>query len=542
MRIASLLALFAAAYVGLAEPASAQNAPGALDAAEAVQVNAEGTYQVALEAFKADDYQKANRFAEKAYSQSRGTKKYGNLYGWTLLKSGRIAEAEAVYKQVYALDSSYIETIQLGAWLAYFKADAGNARKGFQQELAWVEEHRANPYYQTGRYKRSDYTFIGTIVADSNYGMGLLALGRGDISFGINYLQQASEFSAYGGRRDVLLALADAQARHGDSDGASVTLQKVSDEFGAEAVAPVLARTYLLSSNPARAVDLIAPLAAKSPGNSEYSMIQALGLAAAGRAGEADQALAKSLALSPQAFPAADLVDLVAGRSPVVRQWLSGAGRRFYEQADYSEARQLLYAPAIGGDCAAKLMAAWSNHFAGYPAYALSWFKDAEAKGCAPREEAVLGQGVAELALGHIATADKLFVQSRSINPNYGRAKVARGAVSYLRKDYVGTIKIYSANMSAIPASEQSWGWGSNALNNLAWAYYFTGNYKASEATFLKLAGYNQGRSFAGPEAGLGWSLLRQGKRNQARDRFERALSLEPNNTLAKQGLDATNS
>ncbi|CAK0769904.1 putative Tetratricopeptide repeat protein [uncultured Gammaproteobacteria bacterium] len=535
MKLVLLLATLAFSLV-LAAPVSAQEASATASRdEESVNVSAESAFEAALGAFKARDYPKAHRYAESAYRQSSNTRKYADLYGWTLLKLERVNEAVTVYNRVYALDPFYIETIQLGAWLAYARRDLTTAQNEFHREMTWVESHRSNRLYH--RYKRVDLNFIEGIAADANYGFGMLALDRGETESALAHLKTASESHNYLGRQDVFLALADAQTRKGDVAAATATLREASEKFGPEAVVPVLARTYLLSSNPAQAAELVAPLAAKSPKNPYFPMVQALGWGAAGRANEADQALAKALALSPNAFPAPDLANLVAGKSPAARQWLSGAGRRFYEQANFNGARILLYSQAAAGDCPSKLMAGWANHYAGYPAYAQGWFKDAANKGCAPREEAVLGQGAAELALGNTDVADKLFAQAVSINPNYGRAKAAQGAAAYFRKDYAGAVKIYAASLPALPASEPFWGWGANALNNLGWAYYFTGDYQKAEATFNRLNGYVRGQDLAAPKVGLGWSLLRQGKRDAARGWLDKALVLVPNYGLAKQGL-----
>lgn len=505
--------------------------------AQALSGSAESAFETALEAFKANDYTKAHRYAEYAHKTSPTTEKYGDLYGWTLLKTGRIPEAVAVHAHFKAYDPNYIETIQLGAWLAYTLRDFKTADAEFKRQIAWVDGHRATSEFRRRRYKVSDYNFIYGIAADANYGLALVALERGEMADALKLLELATSTQFYSGRKDALLALAEVQSRQGNAAGAAATMQTLTEEFGADAVAPIMARTYLLSPTPARAVEAVAPLAAKAPGNPYYPMVQALGLAASGRSAEADQALAKALALSPNAFPAADLVDMVVIKSPAARQWLSGAGRRFYDQGNFAGARFLLYSPAAAGDCPSMIMAGWSNHYAGYPAYALAWFKSATTKACAPREEAVLGQGVAEMALGHLDAADKLFVQATTLNKNYGRAKVARGAVSYFRGDYAGAIKIYTANAAAIPERETYWGWGSNALNNLGWSYYFTGDFKSAETTFGRLEGYIPGRGFAASKVGIGWALQRQGKSDQARLWFEKALALDPGNILAKQGL-----
>ncbi|MEI6557707.1 MAG: tetratricopeptide repeat protein [Rhodospirillaceae bacterium] len=513
--------------------------PVAGAATEAITVDAAGAFEIAREAFAGGDYQRAQRYAGHAFQRAPASNRYANLYGWSLLKLGRFDDALSVYQQAEALDAGAVETVQFGAWLAWFRRDLATAQARFQWERAWVEGHRHKDAFRRGRYKRADYTFIGSIAADANYGLGLLALDRGDTAAGLTFLRRATASAAYPGHRDVLLALADLQARQGDSDGAAATLQTVWDEYGALSAAPALIRTYLLSQEPLRAVPVAVALAAQAPDQPYYPLVQALGLAAAGREADADQALARALALSPEALPVPELVTLVVGASPAASRWLAGAGVRFYRRADFVSARILLFPQAAAGDCPSKLMAAWSNLYAGYPLLALGWFQDAAALRCAPREEALLGQGEAELALGHSDAADRLFVRAIAINRAYVRARLARAAVRFVRKDYAGAVRAYLGHASALPPSQPGWSWGSEALSNLGWAHYFTGKYQAAAATFQRLDRYHQGREFAAPKAGLGWALLRQGQPAAARGWFEQALRLAPHYVLAEQGLAA---
>ncbi len=503
--------------------------------------NADSAFATALEAYKLADYPRAHLFAEQAFKLAPTTKKFGTLYGWTLLKLGRFDEALAVHRQVLALDPYYIETIQFGAWLAFFRRDAETAQAGFQQELDWVDGHRQKDAFKRGRYKRADYTFIGGIAADAHYGLGQLALQREESREALRHLELAGASAAYLGRRDVLPMLADLQFRLGDVESAAATLQKAADEFGAETVAPTLAKYYLLSSEPGRAGELVAPLAERLPANAYYPMILALSLAADEQSAEADAALAKSLALSPEILPAAEVLDLVAGRHPAVRDWLASAGERFYGRANFAAARLLLYRAAVAGDCAAKLKMGWSNYYLGYPVFALDWFKGATLAHCSPPEEALLGQGMAELALGHDKSADQVFTKAVSIKPDYDRVRFARAAVSYFRKDYAGTIRTHRAYRAVLPASEPFWGWGAEAIDRLGWAYYFSGQFREAEDTFSALDHYVSGRDFAAPKVGLGWSLLRRGDTARARRWFEQALTLDPGSVLAMQGLAELN-
>ncbi|CAK0771672.1 exported hypothetical protein [Azospirillaceae bacterium] len=192
---------------------------------------------------------------------------------------------------------------------------------------------------------------------------------------------------------------------------------------------------------------------------------------------------------------------------------------------------------ALEQNCAAGRDVVWKNFQAGLYSQALAGFKERISINCPQKEESLLGQGVVELALGHYDVADKLFYQAEAVNPNYVRAKVAHGAVAYSQKKYKEAINLYSAQLPNLPPSEEAWEWGSNALNNLAWSYYFTKDYKNAAVIFEKLAGYHERTTFAAPLTGQGWAALRMDRKDEAREYFEKALKITPNYGLAKQGF-----
>ena len=193
---------------------------------------AEESFASATASFKSADYQRALHHAEAAFRQCPRSKRYANLYGWALLKAGRIDEAVAAQRQAEALDPFFIETIQFGAWLAYFRHDTEAARAGFQREMDWVDGYRHKDAYRRGRFGRDDYTYFGTIAADAGYGLGLLALERGDLAAGRAYLERAAGFAAYSSHTDALRALADIQSRLGDAEAAAATRQRLRDDGG----------------------------------------------------------------------------------------------------------------------------------------------------------------------------------------------------------------------------------------------------------------------------------------------------------------------
>jgi Flp pilus assembly protein TadD len=80
---------------------------------------------------------------------------------------------------------------------------------------------------------------------------------------------------------------------------------------------------------------------------------------------------------------------------------------------------------------------------------------------------------------------------------------------------------------------------GGNALARarLAHAHYSAGNYPDAATTYRKLVA--EYPSNLDHKTGLGWALLRMGRRAEARQLFEAALAVSPDNPNAKQGLAA---
>ena len=77
----------------------------------------------------------------------------------------------------------------------------------------------------------------------------------------------------------------------------------------------------------------------------------------------------------------------------------------------------------------------------------------------------------------------------------------------------------------------------STALSRLATAQYWSGNFADATVTYRRLsADYPSDLDY---KTGLGWSLLKSGKANDARQQFEAVLAVSPDNVLAKQGLAA---
>ncbi|MBY0431728.1 MAG: tetratricopeptide repeat protein, partial [Rhodospirillales bacterium] len=225
---------------------------------------------------------------------------------------------------------------------------------------------------------------------------------------------------------------------------------------------------------------------------------------------------------------AATFAPLVATRSALSETQL--------RRGDYRAAAATL-APLPGTDtCPLRLKTAWAAHEAGDTKTALAAFAEAGRLACQPASEPVLGQGLALLALGRLDEAD-FQIQAAARDQGNARARVARGAVAFQRKDYAGAIRLYESQRGLLPTGEVVWSWGSNALNNLGWSYFHTGDYAAAETVFATLARYNGATRYAAPLAGQGWAALKLGRTAEARQHFEASLRLAPGYEVAASGL-----
>jgi tetratricopeptide (TPR) repeat protein len=168
---------------------------------------------------------------------------------------------------------------------------------------------------------------------------------------------------------------------------------------------------------------------------------------------------------------------------------------------------------------------------------ALKTFNTLSAKKDCPKDEVLTGQGVALLYLNQLDDADSAFIKACRINPKNGRAKVARGAVAYLKGHYKDAIRIYTADMELLPKNEPVFSWGSHAMNNLGWSYLKTGHYQQALNIFTKLKKYHAKPVYPEVFNGMGWSFFYLNQYQKAKNSFEHALTLDPQNSAARAGL-----
>ena len=115
----------------------------------------------------------------------------------------------------------------------------------------------------------------------------------------------------------------------------------------------------------------------------------------------------------------------------------------YFKKGDYQRASEKLtgYLQFKQNDCEAQLMKAWCDLYLNRLSLALETFNTLSAKKNCPEDEILTGQGVALLYLNRLDEADSAFIKAYRINPKNVRAKVARGALAYLKKHYKEAIQ-----------------------------------------------------------------------------------------------------
>ncbi len=107
---------------------------------------------------------------------------------------------------------------------------------------------------------------------------------------------------------------------------------------------------------------------------------------------------------------------------------------------------------------------------------------------------------------------------------------------------YLGTYEkakdIFSKIAPRMTNGEKTWGKKSAVLSALGWSYFYTGDHDQSIQTFEQLAKVHEDDSiYADPFDGMGWNYLKLRKYEQAKEAFDKALSLAPLYASPKRGL-----
>jgi len=213
------------------------------------------------------------------------------------------------------------------------------------------------------------------------------------------------------------------------------------------------------------------------------------------------------------------------------------AGRNRYEANDLTGARghlekALRLDPELDE---ARALLGWAEFFTGATRAATMTFKTVLRR--QPTwEGAYNGLGWSRLRLNRPHLARDTFRAALDANPAYTDALAGWGLTLYELGEYAAAIPALD---EAAATLESALGRGAPEVADLhaasAWSLYRTGHFGEAAVEFERVIKARPGDP--GPQAGLGWSYLRVGRRDAARAAFLQALKLAPNSADAAQGL-----
>ena len=499
--------------------------------------HAETEFNKALESFKAERYEKAYRHVSAAGKEIPSSRKYRSLLGWIYLKQGKLKKAEEVFKGIYKEDKNDIGALQGFAWLDYRRNRLKASNKWFKKQLKWANNHLNNNYWTD--YEPADQQYIVSILSDAYYGLGLIALSRRNYSQSkamlVNALGYDNDFTGHGPIKESLGDVFYYQKKY---KKASVYYREAWAEQRDEALTIKLGwcLKFAGDSKGARKTFLEGLKTAKDRRPFLYGLI--LTDYSRNKTAKPHLYLKELIKLDPYFADTKDILRIIY-QAKSMKSLLKDFAVAFFKKGDYQRASEKLtgYLQFKPNDCEAQLMKAWCDLYLNRLHLALETFNTLSAKKDCPKDKALTGQGVALLYLNRLDEADSAFIKAYLINPKNVRAKVARGAVAYLKGHYKDAIRIYTANMELLPKFEEIFSWGSHALNNLGWSYLKTGHYQEALKVFTKLKKYHSKPVYPAVFNGLGWSYFYLKQYKKAKNAFNHALALDSRNSSAHAGL-----
>ena len=211
----------------------------------------------------------------------------------------------------------------------------------------------------------------------------------------------------------------------------------------------------------------------------------------------------------------------------------------YFEKGDFPRAHYMLtpYIHENPHDCDARLKEAWCDTYSGRLMISITEFDSILRNASCNHNQALVGRGVALFYLKMYEEAAAAFSKAASMNPDNIRARVALGAVTFMKGNYQKAIDIYFTYLNQLPKKDLYFSWSSHALNNLGWSYIYTGQYKKALEIFNRLKLHHDRPIFPQPFSGTGWAYFHMSKTDRARESFDQALLLDPDNASALEGL-----
>ncbi len=503
-------------------------------------INTESEFLQARKLFKAGQYQDAHQHALKAYQGVPTNLKYAGLLGWTFLKQGDFAGAERIFAAIHQEDPAHIAAIQGFAWLAYSRQRFDDADNWFRRELGWAEKHLQHVSWRY--YDWQDKQYVHSIASDSYYGLGLVALARQAYGEAQSMLAKALEHeNDFIGHGPVTAALGDAFYQAGDYQEAAACYHRLLLKKSDDQMALRLAACFYAERESDAMTGILERGRRHAPDKRPYLYGSAFAQHARGKQNSALRYLGELIRIDPYFADIATrwpIIGKEGGRRQILRMFADA----YYQRGDFPDAQATLavFRAESEPDCDLRLMDGWCDVYLARPLVALEKFQLLGNRPACPEDAVQTGRGVALLYLGRLDQAREAFERAAALNPDNLRARVARGAIEFLRGNYQKAISIYTRYLDLLPREERYFSWPSHALNNLGWSYIHTRQYGKAIGIFNRLAARHRVSGRPEPFVGLGWSYFYLNRDKDARTAFQTALKYDPGNRSALSGLAET--
>ena len=493
-------------------------------------------YSEGLRLFKAGEYPQAHQHALKAWSADPGSDKYRSLLGWTYLKQGNTVEAERLFSAIYKQHHDNLAALQGLAWVAYTKGRYPEARRWFEKQLKRAVQLRH--HYDWAYFRTRDKNFVISNISDANYGLGLTALAQGQFKSAEEHFRQALKHrNDFVGHATIRAALGDAYYYRGDYSRAIGYYDESLREKDDPMVAAKVAWCFYYKGQILKANELFQKGLATEADQRPFLYGLVFTSKALRRTSESKKYLERLIRLDPY-FADVGYVRQLIERNRGWRIIYKDLASAYFERGDFARAHEMLvrYLPTARHDSHARVMEAWCEVYLNLKT-ALRDFNQLSRERGTVGTDALLGKGVTLLYLGRLNESRAVLKEVVAKDPRNVRARVALGAVAFLKRDYRGAIAIYTANLSQLPKQELYFSWPSHALDNLGWSYIYTGDYQEALDAFKRLQAYHPVPYYPEVSDGLGWAYLHLGENGEAEKQFRISLSLWPGDPTAMAGL-----
>jgi tetratricopeptide (TPR) repeat protein len=481
------------------------------------------------------------------------------VLGFTLLRLNQLPEAEeqfALVRRDPALEG--VGVLGYG-WTLYARGKTSAAVDALNEAVS-----KAVPAAMPDMLRES-------VPADARLGLGLIALGRGQAQEALKQLEAATAGpDVLGSPKELFIALGDARVLVGDRNGALAAWAEVprkSSRFPGDAPRDELARLkaarlYETAGNPGEALSIYSSLASGQHYRAEALLGQGRTLLGQGRASEAAPVLKRLVNADPNM---AEALRKTVQDDPLLRPVNKDWGLAYFHRGDYMEALGKLSAyldDVDPRDSACLMGMGWSFLRLGHLSRAWEAFSDAAQLKPASADPQV-GMAATAVALGQVDQARQLldralamepgnalalntlghlelsqgngqkalerFREALKSRPDYVDSRLSAARILYDRAEYDAAAAEYFRLVTQEKRSTTGW-------NGLGWARLRLGQYEDALSAFAEAR--RQNPNLPAAAYGMGITLARQGKADEASQRLAEAIFLSPDFAATPEVLE----